>query len=100
ELAAERGLGVDEQGFEALMEEQRVRARASAGRESTEDGREKLRGFGRAAGAPSIFTGYETTEQATAVPAVTRENGKVLAKLVESPFYATGGGPGTAGGAS
>ena len=45
ELAAERGLGVDEQGFESLMEEQRVRARASAGREGGEDAREKLRAF-------------------------------------------------------
>ena len=70
ELAAERGLGVDEQGFESLMEEQRVRARASAGREGTESAREKLREFATAAGAPSIFTGYETTEQATAVAAV------------------------------
>ncbi|HET6550627.1 MAG TPA: alanine--tRNA ligase [Solirubrobacter sp.] len=91
ELAAERGLGVDEQGFEALMEEQRVRARASAGREGTENARERLRVFARAA-EPSVFTGYETTEQATAVAAVSRENGRVLAKLVESPFYATGGG--------
>ena len=31
------GLGVDEQGFEYLMEEQRVRARASAGREGGAD---------------------------------------------------------------
>src|SRR4051812_26814576 len=92
ELAAEQGLGVDEQGFESLMEEQRVRARASAGREGTEDAREKLRVFATGAGAPSVFTGYETTEQATAVAAVTLQDGKVLAKLVESPFYATGGG--------
>src|SRR3954462_13003651 len=92
ELAAERGLGVDEQGFEELMEEQRVRARARAGREGGEEVREQLRAFATGAGAPSIFTGYKTTEQATAVASVTRENGRVLAKLVESPFYATGGG--------
>ena len=48
ELAAERGVGVDEQGFESLMEEQRVRARASAGREGTESAREKLREFATA----------------------------------------------------
>ena len=35
------GLGVDEQGFEDLMEQQRVRARASAGREGGEDARER-----------------------------------------------------------
>ncbi len=92
ELAAERGLGVDEQGFESLMEEQRVRARASAGREGGEDARDRLRVFASSAGAPSVFTGYETTEQATAVAGVAIEEGRVLAKLVESPFYATGGG--------
>ena len=54
------------------MEEQRVRARASAGREGGEDAREKLRAFATAAGAPSVFTGYETTEQATAVASVVR----------------------------
>src|SRR3954452_6495369 len=92
ELAAERGVGVAERGFESLMEEQRVRARASAGREGGEDVRERLRAFANSAGAPSVFTGYETTEQATAVASVTVEDGRVLAKLVESPFYATGGG--------
>ncbi len=85
-------MGVDEQGFEDLMEEQRTRARASAGREGGEDARERLRTFASSAGAPSTFTGYETTEQATAVAAVVHEDGRVLAKLVESPFYATGGG--------
>ena len=83
---------MDEQGFEELMEEQRVRARASAGREGDEDAREKLRTFATSAGAPSVFTGYETTEQATAVASVIVEDGRLLAKLVESPFYATGGG--------
>ena len=70
ELAAEQGLGVDEQGFEELMEEQRARARASAGRGGRdEDARAELRAFAAAAGAPPTFTGYETTEQATAVGA-------------------------------
>src|SRR4051794_27513569 len=92
ELAAEQGLGVDEQGFESLMEEQRVRARASAGREGHEDERERLRVFASSAGAASVFTGYETTEQATAVAGVSVQDGHLLAKLVESPFYATGGG--------
>jgi alanyl-tRNA synthetase len=91
ELAAERGLGVDSQGFESLMSEQRERAR-SAGRGNRDELRERIRAFAASAGAASTFTGYETTEQNTAVAAVTRENGRVLAKLVESPFYATGGG--------
>jgi alanyl-tRNA synthetase len=92
ELAAEQGLGVDQQGFEELMEEQRERARSSAGRGARDSDRERIAAFAEGAGFPTTFTGYETTEQATAVGALTRENGRVLAKLVESPFYATGGG--------
>jgi alanyl-tRNA synthetase len=91
ELAAEQGLGVDEQGFEELMEEQRTRARASAGRGARDDDRERIAAFAESS-EPTTFTGYETIEQATAVAAVAREDGRVLAKLVESPFYATGGG--------
>jgi alanyl-tRNA synthetase len=93
ELAAEQGLGVDQQGFEELMEEQRSRARgATVGRGGRDDDRDRIRAFAEGAGFATTFTGYETTEQATAVAAVSRENGRLLAKLVESPFYATGGG--------
>src|SRR3954470_16229454 len=93
ELAAERGLGVDEQGFEERMEEQRARARgATTGRGGHDAERERIRAFAAGAGAPTTFTGYETVEQATAVAAVAAQDGRVLAKLVESPFYATGGG--------
>jgi alanyl-tRNA synthetase len=93
ELAAERGLGVDLQGFEERMEEQRTRARgATLGRGGVDTARERIRAFAAQAGAPTTFTGYETVEQATAVAAVAAEDGRVLAKLVESPFYATGGG--------
>jgi alanyl-tRNA synthetase len=93
ELAAEQDVGVDEQGFEELMEQQRERARSSAGRGGGRDAdRERIAAFAEGAGFPTTFTGYETTEQATAVGAIAQENGRVLAKLVESPFYATGGG--------
>ena len=92
ELAGEQGLGVDAAGFEDLMEEQRTRARATPGRGSRDADRERVRAFAEAAGEHTHFTGYERLEQATAVGAVDRENGRVLAKLVESPFYATGGG--------
>jgi alanyl-tRNA synthetase len=91
ELAAEQGLGVDEQGFESLMGEQRRRAR-DAGRGDRDDARGRIQAFADAAGVPTTFTGYERIEQATAVGAVGAENGRVLLKLVESPFYATGGG--------
>jgi len=98
ELAAEQGLGVDAQGFEGLMDAQRTRAR-SAGRGSRDDERERIRAFADAAGFATTFTGYERIEQATAVGAVAAQDasdvegrGKVVLKLVESPFYATGGG--------
>ena len=92
ELAAEQGLGVDLQGFETLMDEQRRRARAGGGRGNRDQGREAAQAFAEAAGFGTAFTGYETVEQSTAVGAVSREDGRVLAKLVESPFYAAGGG--------
>jgi alanyl-tRNA synthetase len=92
ELAAEHGLGVDEQGFEDLMDRQRTRARVSAGRGARDEERERIRAFAEAAGFDTTFTGYATVEQPTAVGAVGRSDGRLLAKLVESPFYATGGG--------
>jgi alanyl-tRNA synthetase len=93
ELVAEHGLGVDDAGFESLMEEQRARARASAGRGDAGGGdRERVREFAVAAGFDTEFTGYEAAEQTTTVGAVQTGDGTLIAKLVESPFYAAGGG--------
>jgi alanyl-tRNA synthetase len=94
ELALEQGLEVDTTGFDALMEEQRARARAGGRAEATAGGgvREQARALSRAAGFETDFTGYETLEQHTTVGALQAENGRVLVKLAESPFYATGGG--------
>jgi alanyl-tRNA synthetase len=92
EIAAEHDLGVDEPGFERLMNEQRTRARAG-GRGAVADVlRSKAQELVGATDFASAFTGYETTEQATSVGAVEREDGRLLVKLVESPFYAAGGG--------
>jgi alanyl-tRNA synthetase len=96
EIAAEHDLGVDEPGFERLMDEQRARARAGGTRAGTAADADALRARAQelAAGSSfaSAFTGYETTEQATSVGALEAEDGRVLVKLVESPFYAAGGG--------
>jgi alanyl-tRNA synthetase len=93
ELVAEHGLGVDEEGFEALMDDQRRRARATArAGVPDESARRRVREFAGAAGFQTEFTGYATTEQPTTIGAVERENGRVLVKLAESPFYAAGGG--------
>jgi len=93
EIAAEHGLGVDEEGFEALMDEQRARARAGAGHGGVGDGsRDRARQLAASAGFQTEFTGFATLEQRTTVGAVERDNGHVLTKLVESPFYPVGGG--------
>jgi alanyl-tRNA synthetase len=94
ELALEQGLEVDTTGFDALMEEQRARARAGGRAEATAAGgvREQARELSRAAGFETDFTGYETLEQHTTVGALQSDGERVLVKLAESPFYATGGG--------
>ncbi len=93
ELLSEHDLGVDEVGFEELMDDQRERARRGAGRfAGTEDERERAETFAGDAGFATDFVGYETTDRETTVGAVARDDGRVLVKLVESPFYATGGG--------
>ncbi len=96
EIAAEHDLGVDEAGFEALMEQQRAQSRAGAGG-SKGGGRDELRSRAQSlafdAAFTSEFTGYVTTDQETTVGALEAErDGHVLVKLVESPFYAAGGG--------
>jgi alanyl-tRNA synthetase len=94
ELAAEQGLGVDSDGFERLMDQQRERARAAAGRtQAGEELRERALTLVGQAGFQTDFRGYETTQVETTIGAVESENGgRVLVKLVESPFYPTGGG--------
>jgi alanyl-tRNA synthetase len=90
ELARERGLAVDEDGFSRLMAEQRERSRAAAG---TGAGLERAADFARTAGFESDFVGYEKTEVLTQIGALEElEEGTFLAKLRESPFYAEGGG--------
>jgi alanyl-tRNA synthetase len=93
EIVAEHGLGVDEQGFEALMSEQRRQSRESSGRDRAHDRlRERALSFSSEAGFATEFVGYETTDSDTTVGAVLSDNGQLLVKLTESPFYPTGGG--------
>jgi alanyl-tRNA synthetase len=92
ELLAERGLSVDDAGFEELMEEQRQRARVGA---ATAHGAENRHGKVLAFAAeapPTRFVGYETLRATTGLAAVESDDGRALVKLEESPFYAEGGG--------
>ncbi|HVS29486.1 MAG TPA: alanine--tRNA ligase-related protein, partial [Solirubrobacteraceae bacterium] len=95
ELVAEQALTVDEAGFEELMNQQRKRARAGAtarGGGAADDERSRAQELVAAVDHETVFTGYETLEQPTTVAAVARVNGRAVAKLAESPFYAAGGG--------
>jgi alanyl-tRNA synthetase len=92
ELLAERGLSVDDGGFEELMEEQRQRARVGAATaHGSEDHHEKVIAFAGEA-PPTRFVGYETLRATTGLAAVAADDGRALVKLEESPFYAEGGG--------
>jgi alanyl-tRNA synthetase len=88
ELARERGLAVDEDGFARLMEEHREISRAGAGRSL-----ERAAAFARDAGFATEFVGYEKLDVLTQIGALEElEGGLFLAKLRESPFYPEGGG--------
>jgi alanyl-tRNA synthetase len=97
ELLAEEGLSVDDQGFQELMEQAREVSRAGIARAGGGDSgiafpHERVVRFAREAGEPSRFVGYEATEWETVVSALDTEDGHLLAKLEESPFYPEGGG--------
>jgi alanyl-tRNA synthetase len=81
ELARERGLGVNDEEFTKLMEQQRERSRAGATVEFQLEG------------PKTDFVGYEKTDVLTAISAFRdRGDGTFEVKLHESPFYAAGGG--------
>jgi alanyl-tRNA synthetase len=92
ELVAEHDLGIDEAGFEVLMDEQRDRARGAGRSVAGDELRQRAVALAGDAGFATDFVGYETTDSETTIGAAERDNGRVLVKLVESPFYATGGG--------
>ena len=113
-LAEERGLGVDDAGFDAAMQEQRERARragkfAAVGIEASEwvDVQVSI-----AAGTPTVtvsveavsaaeaeeaprvqrFVGYEQLEVTTRVFRWAVKDGRCHVVLAETPFYAEAGG--------
>jgi alanyl-tRNA synthetase len=98
EIVAEHGLGVDEAGFEVLMDDQRTRAReGSSGRHATDGVRDRAAALSGGSGFATEFVGYETTDADTTIGAVQTDDSDparpaLLVKLRESPFYATGGG--------
>ena len=88
ELARERGLGVNDEEFTRLMEQQRTRSRGAISKDD-----KRAAEFAKRAGFRSEFVGYEKTEVLTQLGAVEEVgDGLFLAKLRESPFYPAGGG--------
>ncbi|NGP52131.1 alanine--tRNA ligase [Thioalkalivibrio sp. XN8] len=95
DIARERGLSVDQAGFEAAMEAQRERARASSRFEADYGPKTEL-------GLESKFVGYDTLGASGVVLALFKEGvGQVDALgegdegvivLDETPFYAESGG--------
>src|SRR5438874_2806913 len=88
ELARERGLGVNEEEFTRLMEQQRSRSRGPVPKDD-----KRAAEFAKQAGFRTDFVGFEKTDVLTQIGALEElDDGLFLAKLRESPFYPAGGG--------
>jgi alanyl-tRNA synthetase len=85
-MARERGLTVDKEGFEKLMEEQRERGRAAQKKTviTVQEGVDLVGG--------TRFVGYEETKIKTRVLKAIPQENRWAVILEESPFYAEMGG--------
>ncbi|MDX6381196.1 MAG: alanyl-tRNA synthetase [Rubrobacteraceae bacterium] len=89
EVLAQRGISLDEAGFEEAMRRQREQAREAL------QGHERLVAAFRDKEIKSRFVGYEREQVETRVLAVEEAPGgagELHVVLAENPFYATGGG--------
>jgi alanyl-tRNA synthetase len=84
-MARERGLTVDKDGFEKLMEEQRARARAAQKKEVISLSQIETT-------TPTKFIGYDTLESSTEVIEIVDLKDAMAVVLASSPFYAEMGG--------
>jgi alanyl-tRNA synthetase len=102
EMAAEKGLSVDEQGFRRLMNEQRERAKADArSKKGQHAATGSYRDIADDIGEPVEFTGYTDVVSESAVRGIVAGGAKVESAgegaeielvLDRTPFYAEGGG--------
>ncbi len=99
EILAERGIEIDEEGFQREMEAQRARARANA--KMTEVGWDDAIADALAGMAPTEFVGYDNLTADAKVLAIVTDSGNVKALgegkdgiivLDKTPFYGEGGG--------
>ncbi len=93
EIAAEAGLGVDMEGFESHMADQRTRARAATKAARMPGGEESYRLLADEVG-PSAFVGYSEYQAAARVVAVLAGSEPDRAEVIldRTPFYAEAGG--------
>ncbi|MER7419079.1 alanine--tRNA ligase [Micromonospora peucetia] len=94
EIAKERGLGVDDAGFEAAMAQQRAQARAADAKTGTVDNGTANAMSVRDEYGVTDFLGYETLTTEAKVTGVfpNPEQGRVEVYVEASPFYPEGGG--------
>jgi alanyl-tRNA synthetase len=102
ELAAEYGVRVDREGFEAALAEQRERSRSGKKAELSRQAETMaLYGAIQARAGDTEFLGYETTDAQGRVVAIVRDGlqfdeltgqGEAEVVLDRTPFYAEGGG--------
>ncbi|MBR4874289.1 MAG: alanine--tRNA ligase [Clostridia bacterium] len=99
EILAERGIEIDEEGFQREMQAQRERARANA--KMTEVGWDDTIADALALVSPTEFVGYDEFETDANVVAIVTDTGSVKALgegkegiivLDKTPFYAESGG--------
>jgi len=89
DVLAERGISLDEAGFERAMAGQRERARDAM------QGHDRVVAAFRDREIKSRFVGYEREQVETRIVAaepVPGVEGEIFVVLAENPFYATGGG--------
>lgn len=104
EIMAEKGFLIDEQGFSAALEEQRIRARAASSQAREEGGNADLM-LPLLPGQETTFLGYETLEaEARVLSIISRDGdrfvlqersngaGECCVILDRTPFYAEKGG--------
>lgn len=88
-LAEEKGLSIDENGFETCMQEQKARARANMKQGINTMGTE---GWTAYSNASTKFVGYELASCETKVVRYREDKGVLSIVLETSPFYAEMGG--------